>query len=246
MQQQDAWTNYRTTSQTANPFAMANGNRPAPAHGTGLHGAAPQVPPSFQTAKVQSPFQEQPSQAARTTGPFEPTANACATPPVRRPAVASPFPQQHQAEGNPNARMNFHGNDSSGYAGNFDVSYKPNEALRKFNGESSNSPLWADRMKDHLARSNPYWKVILKNLEMASNPITRDWLVEQFTHGVNAWTLSEKLETFICTWVNDALYSRRSQFAGVESQAGNGFEIWRKLYLKHHGGAEAVKLGGIR
>ena len=27
---QDAWTNYRTTSQTLNPFAMASGNRPAP------------------------------------------------------------------------------------------------------------------------------------------------------------------------------------------------------------------------
>ena len=63
---------------------------------------------------------------------------------------------------------------------------------------------------------------------------------------MNAWTLSEKLETFICTWVNDALYSRRSQLAGGESQAGNGFEIWRQLYLEHHGGAEAVKLGGIR
>ena len=143
-------------------------------------------------------------------GLFEPTVNACATPPVRRPAVASPFPQQHQAEGNPNARTNFHGADSSGYASNFDVSYKPNEALRKFNGESSKYRLRADRMKDHLARSNPYWRVILKNLQMASNRINRDWLVDQFTHGVNAWTLSETLGTFVCTLVNDALYFRRS------------------------------------
>ena len=101
-------------------------------------------------------------------------------------------------------------------------------------------------MTDHLARSNPYWKVSLKNPEMATNPITRDWLLDQFTYVVNAWTLSEKLETFICTWVNDARYSRRSRLAGGESQAGNGFEIWRQLYLRHHGGAEAVNLGGIR
>ena len=48
------------------------------------------------------------------------------------------------------------------------------------------------------------------------------------------------------TLVNDKIYGRRQQMAGVEAQSGDGFEIWRQLYLEHHGGAEATKLGGIR
>ena len=47
-------------------------------------------------------------------------------------------------------------------------------------------------------------------------------------------------------WVNDTIYNRRSQLSGGEKETGNGFEIWRRLYQEHHGGAEAVKLGGIR
>ena len=130
--------------------------------------------------------------------------------------------------------------------GNFDVSYKPNEALRKFDGNSAHYKMWADRMLDHLARTNSHWRVILKALQAAPNPINKDWLLGQWVQGVNAWELAEKLETFICTWVNDALYSTRVQLAGGPLEAGNGFEMWRTLFHEHHGGVEAVQLGGMR
>ena len=33
---------------------------------------------------------------------------------------------------------------------------------------------------------------------------------------------------------------------GGEAQSGNGFEFWRQLFMEHHGGEEAIQLGGIR
>ena len=128
----------------------------------------------------------------------------------------------------------------------FDISYKPNEALRKFDGDSSKYKMWNSRLKDHLARSNGEWKNILCKLEVAENPITKQWLMSSHIHGNSAWDLATKLETFVSTWVNDTLYGRRVQMAGGKTQEGNGFEIWRQLYLEHHGGANAVQLGGMR
>ena len=130
--------------------------------------------------------------------------------------------------------------------GFFDISYKSNGSLRKFAGDSATYKLWNDRTKDHLARSNTHWRTMLKSLETCTNPITRMWLESQWTLGVNAWQLSEKLECFICTWVSDPIYNRRTQLAGGEHDIGNGFEIWRKLFREHHGGAEAIQLGGMR
>ena len=128
----------------------------------------------------------------------------------------------------------------------FEISYKPNEALRKFAGDSGAYKMWSSRMKDHMARANPQWKVLLNALEVCDKPITKNWLVTQWSQGSNAWELANKLETFISTWVNDTLYSRRVQMAGGKSEEGNGFEIWRQLFLEHHGGAHAVQLGGMR
>ena len=34
--------------------------------------------------------------------------------------------------------------------------------------------------------------------------------------------------------------------AGGAAQSGNGVEMWRQLCHEHHGGAEAVQLGGMR
>ena len=87
---------------------------------------------------------------------------------------------------------------------------------------------------------------MLKKLQVCTNPITKAWLAGQWTHGNNGWDLAEKLETFICTWLNDTLYGRRVQLAGGETETGNGFEIWRQLFVEHHGGMDAVQLGGMR
>ena len=128
----------------------------------------------------------------------------------------------------------------------FEINYKPNDSLRKFDGDSSKYKMWNSRLKDHLARSNGDWKHVLCSLETAEFPITREWLSSSHIHGNSAWDLSTKLETFISTWVSDSLYGRRVQMAGGKAQEGNGFEIWRQLYHEHHGGANAVQLGGMR
>ena len=83
-------------------------------------------------------------------------------------------------------------------------------------------------------------RTLLSHLEVAELPITKAWLENQWVHGYNGWDLSEKLETFVCCWVNDTIYGQRVQLAGGKSETGNGFEIWRQLFHEHHGGADAI------
>ena len=101
-------------------------------------------------------------------------------------------------------------------------------------------------MKDHLGRGNTYWRVLLGMLEICTQPITKEWLVTQSTFGNNGWDLSEMLESFVCTWIGDTLYNTKTQLSGGKAQAGNGLEIWRRLFQEHHGNAEILQLGGMR
>ena len=174
---------------------------------------------------------------AQDMGPFNGMQQA-------RPAPVQQNHFLHPSHGNPGA---YHmGGAPNQRTSTFDISYKPNESLKKFDGDSAKYRTWSDRMLDHLARANTQWRHLIKGLQIAEFPITKAWLLDQWIDGHNGWELSERLETFLCMWVSDKIYGRRVQLAGGESQQGNGFEIWRKLYLEHHGGAEAVKLGGIR
>ena len=205
-------------------------------------------PPSLPTATVAPEIPASFAQPNTTTAPDGPgflspfDDDLYSTPPTRPRFAEQPWTGHqpnagHHGGGHPSADVQSQG---------FEISYKPNEAMRKFDGDSSKYKLWNDRTLDHLARSNTYWKTLLKKLQICTYPISKQWLEGQWIYGANGWALSEKLETFICTWVSDALYGRRTQLAGGPSQSGNGFEIWRQLYQEHHGGAEAVQLGGMR
>ena len=216
----------------------------------------PPVQPGAQNNQpdVSSPFLEhQGGQANPFSGEAanQPTVNVPAPPrsfqspfASNRAAVSTPLGPDPRAQ--PQPRAQGAGYTSMPSYGNVDISQKPNEALRKFDGDSAKYKMWSDRMKDHMASGNTAWKNILKPLERATNPITRQWLEDQWIDGMPAWLLAEKLETFMCRWVNDTIYGQRTQLCGGEAQSGNGFEFWRQLFMEHHGGEEAIQLGGIR
>jgi hypothetical protein len=109
--------------------------------------------------------------------------------------------------------------------GIFDISQKPNEALRNSDGDSAKYKMWSDRMKHHMASGNTAWKTLLKPLERDTNPITREWLEDQWIDGTSAWLLSEKLETFMCRWVSDTIYSQKTQLCGGRSA------VWQRLRI---------------
>jgi hypothetical protein len=109
---------------------------------------------------------------------------------------------------------------TAGLASKWDISYKPNEALRKFDGNSAHYKIWADRMLDHLCRGNTKWRATVTELQTCPDRILKDWLTHQWIDGQNGWDLSAKLETFIADWVADNIDTRRVQLAGGEYERG--------------------------
>ena len=56
--------------------------------------------------------------------------------------------------------------------------------------------------------------------------------------------LSRGLLVFLSNHIPDSLYPRRAAIAGGED--GNGFELWRQLFLQYEGGSTLVHLQGVR
>ena len=73
--------------------------------------------------------------------------------------------------------------------GDFTISLKKNETLRKFSGLTAEYEIWANKMVDHMCDGNPKWKPLLDKLKKCPDPIRRDWLSNQSIEGVNAWDL---------------------------------------------------------
>ena len=126
----------------------------------------------------------------------------------------------------------------------FDISYKHNPQIKVFDGSISQYKHWAERMKDHIARNNHRWAQMLEFVADCKTPVTKEDLWATHCDGVNAWTLALKLNSFLADWLSADLYGRRIQLAGGVSQKGNGFELWRQLFVQFAGGTTAVKHGG--
>ena len=52
------------------------------------------------------------------------------------------------------------------------------------------------------------------------------------------------VESFLVDYFPRSMYNRRVQLSGGEM--GNGFEMWRRLFIDFQGGSTAVEFGGVR
>ena len=171
--------------------------------------------------------------------------------PQEEGAVGSPFFRQadpFQTPTNANRGPNFTHPGDSAWAGGrtsiFEISYKKNERLFVFTQDPRDFKLWRDRVVDHLCRSTQRWRGVLDFVQQGLNPIGKAWLQSTNIDGVNAWDLSTMLEAFLVNYFPKGMYNRRVQLAG--GSLGNGFEMWRQLYLDYQGGSDAVQFGGVR
>ena len=119
--------------------------------------------------------------------------------------------------------------------------------LRDLDGMGTHYRHWADRVRDHAQSVNPGRRKVLDCTQIKHFPIT--WSVVQDTVIDSlGWSelvvLANDMYTFIGHVMTEACYPRRQTLAGGEE--GNGFELWRKLFLVHEGGSTMVHLAGIR
>ena len=126
----------------------------------------------------------------------------------------------------------------------FEPNRKENKLLFVFTSEAKDYKLWRSRMTDHMCRSTQQWRQVLDFFVTGHTAIRRDWLMATNVVGINAWELATMLEAFLVDWLPRSMYNRRTQWAGGEF--GNGFEMWRRMYIEYQGGSEAVEFGGIR
>ena len=182
-----------------------------------------------------------------------------ARPEPRAPKMPSSFNGRHDEPQSPpvdaQGRWNPNGAGRSPFGDNaylermspkdFDISYKHNPQLQIFNESIEGYAYWASRAADHIARQNYRWMEILEySKNWKSGRITKHDLIRTHCDGVNAWTIATKLESWLSDWMGKGLYNRKNQLAGGKTEAGNGLEIWRQLFIQYSGGTEAVRTGG--
>ena len=165
------------------------------------------------------------------------------------PPLGSPF-----VHGQDPFRTPIHGHGTGHYPGAgaweggrpsmFEPSRKENKLLFVFTGEAKDYKMFRNRVTDHLCRSTQKWRHVLDFILTGHSMIRQSWLQSTNVCGVNAWDLSTILEAFLVDWLPKSMYTRRTQLAGGEF--GNGFEMWRRLYIEYHGGMSAVEYGGVR
>ena len=136
----------------------------------------------------------------------------------------------------------------SAYAGGklciFEPSRKENKNLFTFTQDAKDYQIWRNRMVDHFCRSTQKWRQILEYVQTGNSPIRKSWLLDNNIEGVNAWDLSTMVESFLVDYFPRSMYNHRVQLSGGEM--GNGFEMWRRLFIDFQGGSTAVEFGGVR
>ena len=136
----------------------------------------------------------------------------------------------------------------SAYAGGrlciFEPSRKDNKNLFTFTQDAKDYQNWRNRMIDHFCRSTQKWRQVLEYVQTGNTAITKSWLLVNNIEGINAWDLSTMVESFLVDYFPRSMYNRRVQLSGGEM--GNGFEMWRRLFIDFQGGSTAVEFGGVR
>ena len=218
---EDPWSRYQGRTQTM-PQAAVRQEELAPARVPLLPAHAnPQGPQSFgalhESDGPQSPFN-------KGADPFH-------TPNVRPSGVL--------AGAHPGV---------SAYAGGrlciVEPSRKENKNLFTFTQDAKDYQNWRNRMVDHFCRSTQKWRQVLEYVQTGTSAIKKSSLLENNIEGINAWDLSTMVESFLVDYFPRSMYNRRVQLSGGEM--GNGFEMWRRLFIDFQGGSTVVEFGGVR
>ena len=124
----------------------------------------------------------------------------------------------------------------------FGISKKQIGDLPIFDGEYDRYSHWKNKLTDHCADTNAYWRAILKHIQEANAPIDYHVLANTRYGHSTGWDLALDLWNFVSKRIGQTIYEKRTQLVhGIE---GNGFELWRALFVQFEGGDEFVKLDG--
>ena len=99
------------------------------------------------------------------------------------------------------------------------------------------------KLTDHIATDNEHWRNLLFHVQKSDNaPITYVTLSNLRFGKLTGWDLSLDLWNFVSKRFGTNIYERRKKW--VNGEEGNGFELWRRLFVEYEGGDEVVQNDG--
>ena len=137
--------------------------------------------------------------------------------------------------------------DERGMMGNLEAMSRKSESLRRFSGNSADFTNWSEHFMDHMSRVHVSWRGVLQYISTCSEDLSLSRLHQDLL-GPNqepANELAMKLEQTIIDWMPESLYKRRAQLCDGKSETGNGFLMWRRLFVDNKGPGEPVEFAGV-
>ena len=164
------------------------------------------------------------------------------TPPVR--------PNQYQANvPNQGVQQRPYGgaHPDAGLMGNQDAMNRKSESLFKFTGEAKDYDHWSKKFMDHLAKVHLAWRPTLEWVATSTDNLSMFRLRADTVgpYRENAADVASKLEQLIVDYLPIKYYNQRKQLCGGRMEEGNGFNMWRRLYIDNKGSSDIVDYAGI-
>ena len=124
---------------------------------------------------------------------------------------------------------------------------KRSEALKRFTGNASDFPNWANRFMDHMGRVHGDWKNTLQWLSETNENLGYARLSNEVLGPFNerADLLTKQLEQTIIDYMPERIYNRRTQLCGGPTQKENGFILWRNLFREFVGEKQVIEDAGV-
>ena len=130
-----------------------------------------------------------------------------------------------------------------GNVDNWHIDRKVPKNLNPWNGKWETYKCFRDMTEDHLVACNPKWYTVIQNIESERAHLTLARIgTSPLLPGVNMLDLTHELFSFLGTVVGESVHKKRLRLAGGEK--GNGFEMWRRLFVDNAGGGELADLSG--
>ena len=124
----------------------------------------------------------------------------------------------------------------------YSIPRKHTDKLFEFDGGVRQYRLCKERMIDHMSERWPAWREIVAACETHKAPIGWSIVQQMNVLGFNGTELALDLWCVLSRFLGMDLYSRRKHMSiNID---GNGFELWRRLFLENEGASELVALAG--
>ena len=126
---------------------------------------------------------------------------------------------------------------------NWHIDRKVPKNLTPWDGRWETYKVFREMTEDHMVACNPRWHGLIATIEAERSQLTVTRIsASNIIPGVSMIDLAIELFAFMGTVIGTTVHKKRLRLAGGEK--GNGFEMWRRIFIDNQGGGELADLSG--